>query len=289
MFKEIAALKPPFLIKGNFNDAYLYQITLSYLRQSYTLVEVTPDNWVESRDFDPIYLYEPDKPRVYLFNSLLMADVDISSFKKKPVIILENFNINLHSGLPEVVIARITSSKKSLSFVKDYCKYCLKIDADISLETWQEIYRPTFSVLKDIEKTLYAYNEVTTTNFNKVSVTSPGSIQLVELLSRIFENSFEGSVRAMEVAWDADISLEYALNWFATKLEVYLDSYKKGSSVEDAMQAAGFTGNLKKLFKSISKHSIKETAESIWKSLSMCSRYSGKSKDILILLHLFNK
>lgn len=289
MFKELIKQQPPLVIKGNFSDPYLMSIVVSYLRSMYSLVEVNPANFHDLSMFTTVPLYTPKKPQVLFYNSLQFPDLDVKRLTDLNVIILVNFNRTLNLGLPEILIGRLSGTKKALGFVREYIKYYLKSDAEISHETWVEIARPNFSVLRDIEKTILAYGSITTETFNSTTVTSPASIQIVELLSQVYKNSFDGSLRALEAAWDSGVSLENALYWFGTRLENYLAAYRKGLSVEDALIEAEISGNLRKLFNLISMQPLNDVVSSIWRSLSLTDRFDGKAKDIMLLLYLFNR
>ena len=290
MFKEIRTTKVPFVIRGNFTDPYLLYLIRNYLTKMFTLEEIQKDNLTQLRDYDINYLFETKKPRVLLLNALVFPGQkeDIKKFAEKDVVILENFNMNLQLGIPVIEIPRIKPTKKMTKVIMDYCDYFLEIPTTLEIEVWKEIFRPSFSIFKDIEKVLLADGEITVAGFNAVTLTSPASIQVISLLKNIFENSLRDSVLSLESAWDCSISLENSLSWFVNRLEIYLEAYARGLTVDEALIEAEITGNLKGLLKYVSKQSAGDLAKKIWSSLAACSYYRGKAKDLILLLYLFN-
>jgi hypothetical protein len=213
---------------------------------------------------------------------------DIKKLTKKSVVVLENFNMDLKLGLPVIVIPRLKATKKTAAMVSDYCKYFLEIPIEVDPEVWKEIYSPSFSVFKDIQKVVLAEGAVTVQGFNAVTLTSPTSIQIVALLKNIFEGSLSDSVLSLEAAWDCGVSLESSLAWFVNRLEVFLEAYARGLTTDEALIEAEMTGNLKALLQYVSKQSAGSLASRIWSSLSGCCYYRGRSKDLMLLLSLFN-
>lgn len=291
MFKEIKNTKPPFVIRGNFSDPYLLPIVCDYLRQFYTLNIINKENLHQFRDYEGSLLFEPDKPRLLIYNSMELgcSSENVLPLTSRACVFFENFNVNMKTGLPEILFPRLANTKKAWNVIREYIKYCLRSDAEITYETWQNIYRSSYSILKDIEKTVYAYNSVEPALFHSVTMTSPTSIQIVELLKNVFEGTYEASLKNLEYAWDTGISLEYALSWFAFKVQAFESEYAAGVSFDDAMNNAEITGNMRKLIKELSKSSLTDMVSSIWNALSKCSKYSGKPKDVLILMSLFNR
>jgi hypothetical protein len=290
MFKEIKDSTPPFVIRGNFTDPYLLYMVRNYLMKLFTLEEVKRENLTELRDYETNYLFSPSKPRAFLVNALAFPGEvsDIKKLTKKSVVVLENFNMDLKLGLPVIVIPRLKATKKTAAMVSDYCKYFLEIPIEVDPEVWKEIYSPSFSVFKDIQKVVLAEGAVTVQGFNAVTLTSPTSIQIVALLKNIFEGSLSDSVLSLEAAWDCGVSLESSLAWFVNRLEVFLEAYARGLTTDEALIEAEMTGNLKALLQYVSKQSAGSLASRIWSSLSGCCYYRGRSKDLMLLLSLFN-
>lgn len=290
MFREIKKTKPPYVIRGKFTDPYLLNIVRTFLSFFYSVEEINKDNLPEIRDYDTNYLFEPKKPRLFLMNTLSFPGrgEDFIKLQKKPVVFLENFNMDHKLEIPVIKVPRLKPTKQVAKIVSDYCSLYLGQDVTVDHEVWKQIYNPSFSVLKDIEKAVLAHGEVTVPGFNEVTLTSPVSLQVVALLKNILEGSLLDSVKSLEVAWDSGVSLENSLTWFANKAESYLDLYAKGFSVEEALIEIGVTGNLKKIFNYVTKQSANDLVSRIWFSLSHCFNYPGRTKDIMLLLYLFN-
>jgi len=290
MFREIKKMVPPLVIRGNLNDPYLLHILKNFLTSLYTVEEITKENFTEIRDYDTNYLFVPAKPRVFLMNTLMFPGKgeDFRKLSKKKVVFLENFNMDHKLDIPLIKIPRLKPTKKTAKIISDYCDLYLGQPTEVEAEIWKQIYSPSFSVLKDIEKTILAYGEITVSGFNDVTLTSPVSIQVIELLKNILEGSLLDSIKALEVAWESGMSLEKALTWFGNKAESYLENYAKGLSVEASLIEIEVTGNLKKIFNYVTKQSANDLVSRIWFSLSNCYYYKGRTKDIMLLLYLFN-
>lgn len=281
--------KAPFVIKGNFSDEYQTAVVLRVLSERYDLIEVTEENLNIYGKFEMTSLFEEERETCYIIKDHTKINKEfLKSFGSRNTAFLVHFSKNFPLDLPEIPIPRLSGTKQSVSVIKEWVAflgYAVEVE-----DTWQEIKRPSYDILMDIEKTLLAYDRLEPDLFNRITEAGGTSIQLSDLLKGILTGNMEEAFVALEKAWNSDINIERSIEWFNQRLDNFFEHYyRMGQSMEESFSNAKISGIMKKLITDLSSSISAGTVDRIWEALSTSNQIEGKAKDIIILLKIFNK
>ena len=288
--KDIQKVDPPFVVRGNFNDPYLWGITERILNHKYNITEIDKDNSHMYSEFDDGLLFSPSKPECNLVNNLelQLSFKSLKSFATRNSIIVMDWKQNLPLDIPEIYIQKMSLNSTTLASLKEWSSY-LGFNSDISLDTWKEIFNSSYEVFLDIEKTLLAYGKLTPENYFSIHRQNQNSIHIVELVKALVTGNIKNSCLALEKAWESKLDVTKIIEWFMIKLDLYLNLIKKGVDPKEASRDLGISG---KLGSFLFKHHKEIDASIItrtWKILGEIETHSGKAKDLMLILGLFNK
>lgn len=280
--------KAPFVIKGNFTDEYQIAVVLRVLSERYDLVEVTEENLNIHGRFEMNSLFEEERETCYIIKDYTKIDkVFLNSFATRNTAFLVHFNKRFPLDLPELSLPRLSGAKQAVAVVKEWVEF-LGFPVEVE-EAWQEIKRPTYDVLMDIEKTLLAYERLEPELFNRITEAGGTSIQLSDLLKGILTGNLEEAFISLEKAWSSGINVERSIEWFNQKLDKFFEYYQKGDSLEESFSKAKISGLIKRLIMELHSTISASMVDRIWEALSTSNQIDGKAKDIVILLKIFNK
>jgi len=288
--KELQLQPTPFVVKGNFSDPYLTGIVNRILSDRFNLIEIDRENMNRYLDFEGGYLFETAKPDCYIIddNGLKISLNDLRLFMEKSSVFITAWNKKLPLDVPEINIPRLSMGSQTLGIVREWSEY-LGYDIKLNHADWKIMYRSSYDVMMDIEKTLLAYESLDPSQFLSVTAASGSRIQLTDLYKALLTGDAKEAFIALDMAWNTNINLEKSLEWFNVKIDNFLTIYHKGETLESSIEKAQLTGLLKRLVEQVYNKIDPNIVDKIWKALHENSRYPEKAKDILIVLDILGK